>query len=102
MSRNCTTTSGHSIRRSSAWLNRPKATTSTAIGYLRLIQGNVVPENYNILINLMFSLVFAKMRRLEVKFNCLTYMRFRNTIDYVLQEHKKFVIENPQTFEDHK
>jgi hypothetical protein len=30
----------------------------------RLIQGNVVPENYNILVNLMFSLVFAKMRRL--------------------------------------
>lgn len=27
-------------------------------------------------------------------------MRFRNTIDYVLQENNKFVIENAQTFED--
>lgn len=30
----------------------------------RIIQGNVVPENFNILANLMFSLVFAKLRRM--------------------------------------
>lgn len=37
-----------------------------------------------------------------MKFNCLTYMHFRNTIDYILQENKKYVIDNAQIFEDPK
>jgi hypothetical protein len=61
-----------------------------------------VPENYNILANLMFSLVFARMRRMEIRFNCLSYMQFRNTLDYILYETGKLVIEDKQIFEDPK
>lgn len=35
------------------------------------------PSNYSFLSNFIFSITFAKSRRLALKFDCLAYMNFR-------------------------
>lgn len=76
--------------------------TEQAKSDYKIIQGKIIPENYNILANLMFSLVFAKLRRMEIRFNCLTYMQFRCTLEYVLYESQKPLIEDGKVFEESK
>jgi hypothetical protein len=38
---------------------------------------NSTTSNYKFMSNFMFSVVFAKSRRLDMKFDCLSYLNFR-------------------------
>ena len=38
---------------------------------------NCHTSNYSFMSNFMFSVVFAKSRRLDIKFDCLSYLNFR-------------------------
>jgi site-specific DNA-adenine methylase len=38
---------------------------------------NCSTSNYKLMSNFMFSVVFAKSRRLDVKFDCLSYLNFK-------------------------
>lgn len=47
------------------------------------------PTNYNVLSNFIFSVVYGRQRRIQLQFNCLSYMFFRETISLILYENQK-------------
>jgi hypothetical protein len=45
-----------------------------------VVMKNGQPSNYNFLSNYLMSMVFSKVRRLNLQFDSLSYLRFRETL----------------------
>ena len=63
----------------------------------RLITNISKPSNYYSLSYFLLSVVFAKSRRCKEKFNCLSYMNWRETLYLLFYEKTKRIRDDAMT-----